>query len=243
MKFQKGHKPFGRVLKGHITTPETRAKISNANGGKKRSEEFRKNVSNRFKDKPKLEEHKANLSRSLRGRFVPSPSLKTRKKISGSLKGRKNTWVSKEHQQKMVEAARKINLGKKKSKEHNLKNKEWHLNNPNKKFKDTGIELKIEEELINHGLIKNVDFYKNVSLYGVANVDFYIPEHNIVIECDGCYWHRCPIHHLEDLWNRRSKDAIKTSILVKNGINVYRFWEHEINESPENCINKVTCLN
>jgi len=65
----------------------------------------------------------------------------------------------------------------------------------------------------------------------VAIVDFYLPEYRIVIECDGDYWHNLP--------GTREKDEMKDKVLIFNGFNVYRFWEHEINESVESCINKL----
>ena len=34
-------------------------------------------------------------------------------------------------------------------------------------------------------------------------------------------------------------DKRKTDLLEKAGYKVYRFWEHEINESPEKCVNNI----
>jgi len=56
-------------------------------------------------------------------------------------------------------------------------------------------------------------------------------EPNIVIECDGDYW-----HNREDI---KKKDLTKNKDLIENGYKIYRFWEHEINRSPELCINKI----
>ncbi len=43
---------------------------------------------------------------------------------------------------------------------------------------------------------------------------------NLVIECDGNYWHKYPVG-LE-------KDHIRTEELIEKGFKVLRLWEHEI---------------
>ncbi|HWY35714.1 MAG TPA: DUF559 domain-containing protein, partial [Nitrosopumilaceae archaeon] len=121
----------------------------------------------------------------------------------------------------------KIMLGRKMSESAKEKISQWHIANPNKKFKDTGIELKIEQELKN----RNIQYEKQVSLCKIAVVDFYLPEYRIIIQCDGNYWHNFP--------DGRDKDKKQDLVLTFNGFNVYRFWETEINKSPKDCINKI----
>ena len=94
-------------------------------------------------------------------------------------------------------------------------------------LKDTKIELKVEAELIKRG----INYQKQVPLCKVAIVDFYLPEYRIVIQADGDYWHNRP--------ERIQNDIRQNAVLTFNGFNVYRFWEHDINESVENCINKI----
>jgi len=72
---------------------------------------------------------------------------------------------------------------KKLSKEHIINLSVSHINSPNRVFKDTKIELKMEELLKNLG----IEYRKQVPLLGVAVVDFYIPSKKLVIQCDGCY--------------------------------------------------------
>lgn len=123
------------------------------------------------------------------------------------------------------------------------KNKKWHIEHPNKRFSGTIIEKKIEVELKNRGFIRNKDYYCNKDIKGIANVDFYLPEHKIVIECDGCYYHNCLIHFPESHKTTREADKQKTKKLEKAGYKVYRFWEHEINKSPEECIKQIKIQN
>ena len=119
-------------------------------------------------------------------------------------------------------------------------NVEWLIAHPNRKFSGTKIELKIRDELEKRGFKKNIDYYCNVGLCNIANVDIYLPTYKLVIECDGCYYHACHqcgfIKYHQD---KRANDIHKTRLLQQKGFAVYRFWEHEINESSEKCINKV----
>jgi DNA mismatch endonuclease (patch repair protein) len=147
------------------------------------------------------------------GNIGGKQSNETRKKISGSHKGK--------HQSE--ETKRRIS--------------EARIANPirSSKSKDTGIELKIEAELIKRG----ISYQKQVPLCKIAIVDFYLPEYSIVIQADGCYWHNCPIHGKGFVSRGCNSYKKQDPVLTFNGLNVYRFWEHEINESVEECINKL----
>ena len=110
---------------------------------------------------------------------------------------------------------------------------------PNRVFKDTKIELKVEEELKK----RNIFYNKQVPLCNVSLVDFYLPCFKTVIQCDGCYWHNCPTHGKGEIKNCGKKDEEKDLVLISNGYKVYRFWEHEINKSVEECISRIKLLN
>lgn len=43
----------------------------------------------------------------------------------------------------------------------------------------------------------------------------------------------------KDAWK---KDKRQDLVLKANGFKVYRFWEHEINESVEKCINRLVLV-
>ncbi len=111
----------------------------------------------------------------------------------------------------------------------------WHVANPNRNYKNTSIELLIQDELANRQIL----FIKQFIVSKVAIVDFYLPDFNLVIQCDGCYWHNClehyPSHHKE----QRSKDLTKDAKLKARGIKVYRFWEHDIKKSAAKCIDLI----
>lgn len=129
----------------------------------------------------------------------------------------------------------KTNKGHFVSEETKEKIRQRRIEKPTRVFKDTSIEIKIENELKKRGIY----YQKQVPLCKVARVDFYLPEYRIVIQADGCYWHNCPIHGRGEIKNCSEKDKRQDSVLTFNGFNVYRFWEHEINESVESCIDKL----
>ena len=147
-------------------------------------------------------------------------------------------WSKGTHHEVSKETARKIglaNIGRKLTPEHRKKLSIIKIQNPNRVFKDTSIELKVEQELIS----RRLNYQKQVPLCKTAIVDFYLPEYRIVIQCDGCYWHNCPIHGHGEIKHCSEKDERQDKVLTFNGFNVYRFWEHEINSSVEGCLDKI----
>ena len=119
------------------------------------------------------------------------------------------------------------NKGSKYSDERRQQMREIAVANPNRKFKDTSIEVAIEEELKARAL----NYQKQVPLCKIGVVDFFIPERNLVIQCDGDYWHNRECSKV--------RDAMQNEVLRKNGYTVFRFWEHEIKRSSKECVDKI----
>lgn len=88
-------------------------------------------------------------------------------------------------------------------------------------FKDTSIEVKLQNELRRVGLT----FRTHESILGQP--DIFI-EPNICIFADGDYWHRLP--------GRVIRDEYVTQSLREQGYIVLRFWESEINRTLEKCV-------
>lgn len=63
--------------------------------------------------------------------------------------------------------------------------------------------------------------------------DFYIPEHNMLIEIDGIYWHGKNVH-TKDLnrqqWNTRKNDRLKNYLAKIKGYILVRIWSDEISD-------------
>lgn len=84
------------------------------------------------------------------------------------------------------------------------------------KNKNTDIEILMEEILIKTGL--NYQSQYVIPKIGIA--DFYIPEQNLLIFCDGEYWHNFPYGKFRD---RRQMEQLK-----KLEYQVLRLWGKEI---------------
>lgn len=58
--------------------------------------------------------------------------------------------------------------------------------------------------------------------------DFYLPNHNLVLECDGDYWHSIP--------KTVKKDTKRDKWMKANGYKVLRLTEHAIKDNAYQCV-------
>lgn len=84
-----------------------------------------------------------------------------------------------------------------------------------KKFSRTDIEIIVESLLQTSGVE-----YEAQKHIGWWIVDFYIPDKNLVIECDGDYWHNKP--------EVKARDARKDAYLTRKGYQVLRLLGSQI---------------
>jgi G:T-mismatch repair DNA endonuclease (very short patch repair protein) len=101
-----------------------------------------------------------------------------------------------------------------------------------KKFK-TSIEITIENFLISQNVPYISGYYKDNMVF-----DFYLPEQNCVIECQGDYWHGNPIKYNQNNINEIQKrnmqrDERKCQYLIDNSIQFLFIWEHDIKRNLE----------
>lgn len=94
-------------------------------------------------------------------------------------------------------------------------------------FEDTSIELAIERELVEAG----ITFVKQFNLNDKFRPDFVLPEHSIIIECDGDYWHTLP--------EVVRRDKRKNTYYAACGYKLFRFWGSEIEKDANGCILEV----
>ena len=82
--------------------------------------------------------------------------------------------------------------------------------------------------------------------------DFYVPRYNLLIECNGSYWHCDPRFYegddlvkrpgviekirVKNIWNI---DKHKEDIATKHGYNFLTIWEHDINNNNYNSLLEV----
>lgn len=93
--------------------------------------------------------------------------------------------------------------------------------------KRTSIEVKMADELTSRG----IEYEEQRNLGDKFLLDFFLPEYNIVIECDGDYWHRLP--------SSIRRDKAKNAYVKACGLSLYRFWESEINTDVGACVDVV----
>jgi DNA mismatch endonuclease Vsr len=100
-------------------------------------------------------------------------------------------------------------------------------------MENTRIEAMLKDEFARQGI--RFEMQKPV---GFCRPDFYLPDFNAFVFADGCYWHGCPLHR-PNMKKRRTNDAQNNAFLINRGFRVYRFWEHEILQSPFKCVNLI----
>ena len=102
-------------------------------------------------------------------------------------------------------------------------------------FKDTTIEVKIQSFLS----LLHLEYLAHKYISEITHsyqCDIFIPKQEgipqkTIIECDGCFYHCCPICKLKTYeWTekRREVDKLRTKELINKGYKVIRLWEHEI---------------
>lgn len=100
------------------------------------------------------------------------------------------------------------------------------LKNGGMKNKETNIEVLFECELKR----MNIKFEKQ-KRFKLGIADFYLPEYNAFIFCDGDYWHDYP--------NGKPRDSKQIEYLEENGVNAYRFWGRDIKNNCKTLINEI----
>ncbi len=114
------------------------------------------------------------------------------------------------------------------------KRKNWKI-----PFKDSTIEIKIQNFLSK----LHIEYFIHKYISEITHsyqCDIFIPKQNrinqkIIIECDGCYWHSCPICDKNKGKKLKKfqvehiiRDKLRTKELQEKGFRVIRIWEHEI---------------
>lgn len=134
------------------------------------------------------------------------------------------------------EAKKKMSEERKK----NWKDPKWR-----KKIIGHYLSSSIEVKVRNHLEKLGVEYEANVvRILGIP--DIVVKNTNILIFCDGCFYHACKECRDGNMnmrfIKRRGRDKRITSELTKEGYNVIRIWEHEINNNDFSKIDEVLGL-
>lgn len=86
----------------------------------------------------------------------------------------------------------------------------------------------LPERLVENQLLFNNILYVKQYVYKLGIADFWLPETNIIIECDGDYWHSLPKAII--------RDKKQTEYLENEDYTVIRLWERDIKKDVEGCL-------
>ena len=73
----------------------------------------------------------------------------------------------------------------------------------------------------------DIEYVKQFRIFKYS-VDFYLPAWNLVIEVNGCWWHRCKECGFKDDVRARFKDARRARSIRSRGYELVVVWEHEL---------------
>ena len=128
-----------------------------------------------------------------------------------------------------------INLGKECKKE--TRDKISKANTGNKHSRETIYKIKEARKYQQPTFTSSIEFiirdflaqlkiwyipHKHIKIEHSYQCDIFVPILNLIIECDGDYWHNYP--------NGNDIDNIRTQELKEKGFKVLRLWEHDINK-------------
>ena len=158
---------------------------------------------------------------------------KAKKRVDAIIKTRKAKFESGEydHILKYVSQKRSKKITDKISK---TKKEQWETGKiGKKKYKPS----KLEKTFAN--ILDLLEIKYETSYYAKdikAFYDVYVPEHNILIEVDGDFWHTNPIKYPNGpvskcQFKNNIRDQQKTKWALDNGYKLLRFWENDINNN------------
>lgn len=180
--------------------------------GNKKTEEHKKRISLAHKGKILKESTKEKLRKLNIGKTLSKESIRKRNLSRENFKHSENT------KQKIRNSLRGHSVSKETKKKISQRLIEVGYISPKK---DTSIELKIQDYLKQLGF----DFFTHVHMNEIKHsyrCDILVPKLNLIIECDGDFWHKYPIG--------REIDKIRTNELIEQGFKVLRLWESEIKQ-------------
>lgn len=176
---------------------------------------IKKNIESSKKGIPRSEETKIKIHKN--ALINPNYGMKGKTMSKEGLEKIKNSWNTKERKELAKEIRSKLIIP----------------------LRDTSIEIKIQKFLS----FLHIEYITHKYISEITNkyqCDIFIREQEgilkkTIIECDGCYWHGCPICSekrknklTEKQLKQIEKDDIRTKELEEKGYKVIRLREHDI---------------
>lgn len=208
-------------IKDPIKRQEKNNKISLANKNRKRTQEQKDKMGIHLKNKTYEEIYGEDRAKEMRLKVGPPKGKKhSQKTINIMSEKRKQYYLNLTDEERFDKLKNWIEAGMKSSGET---------------LKDTKIEIKVENILIEKGFLINDDYFKQY-LIGRCYVDFCFPEKKIVIEVQGCYSHQCEKCGYDKgaygqiAIQRRERDNKRKKYLESQGYKVIEIWEHQLKD-------------
>lgn len=194
-----------------LSDPKEREKISTATKAAMQRPDVRQKFLSAIKQ-PKSDETRKKLSDSAKQRFINDPHLK--EKLYTVERNKKISESKKEYWKTHPEERKRImDIWKKRS------------------------ETKLETKMYNFLSTSNIQFQKRYEIEQ-RQYDAYLPDHNILLEFDGEFWHKKTLEECKysfqifNFYNDRHKDEIAK----KYGIPLFRIRE---NDPPEKILEHI----
>lgn len=225
--------PLSSRRRGYKLSAESKARISVANTGRKRSAEYCHKMSLAMKGKgPSLEiRQKAIIANTGKHR-----SEETKQKLSAIHKGR---TMSKAWRKKIAKAHIGLSPSAEARKKIGAKHKElWAKTSIEERHRRTHAGRKAVcspsglEKIVHQHLRKAGVKFQPQKAFRPYFVDIFIPKLNLVVECDGTYWHNRPGAWEQD----RKRDRY---LISRYGVRVVRVPEKSIRENPKFVVSTI----
>jgi very-short-patch-repair endonuclease len=209
--------------KGRKHTPEARRKMSEKASARCNTEEFKEFI------RAANARYQANMTDEERARISQRISESVKKTLASKVMG-KREWKRRSEAQKIAwshvsheERVKRVSPGLAVMNSGPLhKGRRWKP--------VSSIEMKIRGILDEYGVRYKAQcpFDNGNTLYVV---DIYIPKFNLIIECNGDYWHSFP--------KKKKRDEEIARFAKEIGTKIVFIWEHEINNSPRKALSKA----
>jgi very-short-patch-repair endonuclease len=120
----------------------------------------------------------------------------------------------------------------------------WQIGYECQEYQDTDIEV-ITENILKDN---NIEYRKQFRVYyngmRYKKYDFFLPNYNLIIECDGDYWHGNPAVYEklnENQLKNKMNDDFKNQLATNNGYRLLRFWGSDIKycDFPKKLISQI----
>lgn len=219
-----------QALMGHSVSEETRQKIGKAQSGRKHSEEHNQKVREaiyRIKDTP---EYRSKVSEGVKNAYVNNEEFRKKQlelghdpermaKLWEARANRVYTPEQRAHLSKVMIERWKNDDGSMLAK---VRKNQPIATHRSQEINISSLEIQVKSLLDTLGIV-----YEQQKSIGVYIADFFLPDHNLILEVYGCYWHACPLCGL-NFPKKNKYDKHREHYIRSCGYKLFVLWEHDL---------------